>query len=271
MTAVTPPVLTLRDPAYFDRLAEVEDRHWWPLGMWRLASFWLDAALAGRKGLRALDVGCGTGFAALGLSGRAEVAEVIALDPSPDALGHARRRLGPPLLRASALGLPVATGSCDLVTCFDVLQHVPPGGDRLAAAEFARVLAPGGWALVRSNGRGWSGDRSAYRLGDLAGILASAGLVVRRASYANCLPALAQELRGRLVRRAGTGPGRSHPSGGGLRIAPGRPQVNRFMRYVSGAEAVLAGRLGVRLPFGHSTLVLAEKHRRDPIELSHII
>ena len=44
--------LTIDQPAYFDRLAEVEAAHWWSLGMWRLASHWLSAAIRGRRGLR---------------------------------------------------------------------------------------------------------------------------------------------------------------------------------------------------------------------------
>jgi SAM-dependent methyltransferase len=257
MTAV--PALTIDDPAYFDRLAEVEERHWWSLGMWRLASFWLDRALAGKRGLLALDVGCGTGFTALRLAARPAVDRVIGLDPSPEALAHARRRHDFPLLRGSALDIPLGDGSCDVVACFDVFQHLPLGGDRRAAAEFRRVLAPGGVAVVRSNGRGWSCDGSAYRPGELAGVLASAGLTVRRVSYANALPALAQEVRGRLSRSPGRV--RPHPSGGGLRNAPGNRLVGRVMGVVSGAEAVLAGRLGVPLPFGHSTLALAERRR----------
>lgn len=248
--------LTIDQPAYFDRLADVDARHWWSIGLWRLASYWLDRALAGRAGVQALDVGCGTGLTAVRLARRPGVAGVVGLDPSPDALAHARRRHGLPLVRGSALTLPFADGRFDLVTCFDVWQHLPDGGDRRAAGELRRVLAPGGVALVRSNGRGWSRDGSAYRLGGLVGLLEGAGLAVRRASYANCLPALAQEVRGRLLRSSG---GPSHPSGGGLCIRVPHPAVNRVMGRVAGAEAWVAGRLAVRLPFGHSTLVLAER------------
>jgi SAM-dependent methyltransferase len=243
---------TIDDPRYFDRLADVEARHWWALGMWRLASAWLDRALAGRHGVRALDVGCGAGLTALRLGARPEISAVVGLDLSPEALRHARRR-HPLVFRGSALSLPFASGRFDLVTCFDVLQHLPPGGDRRAAAELARVLAPGGVALVRSNGRGWSGDGSSYRLAQLIEVVASSGLVVRRASYANCLPSLIQEVRGQ------AGRGLPHPSGGGLTIAVPPPWINRLMGTVAAVEALLAGRLGVTLPFGHSTLALAEK------------
>jgi SAM-dependent methyltransferase len=257
------PPLTIDDPAYFGRLADVEVRHWWSLGMWRLASAWLDEALAGRSGLRAIDVGCGTGLTLRRLAERKEVAEVVGLDPSPEALAHARRRHGFPLTQGDALALPFANGRGDVVTCFDVLQHLANGADRLAALEIARVLTPGGLALVRSNGRGWSRDASNYRIEGLTGVLESAGLRVRRASYANCLPALAQEVLGRTTwrlrgHRRHDRP-RPHPSGGGLRIAVPGPIVNRLMGGVSTLEAVLAGRLGVPLPFGHSTLALVEK------------
>lgn len=251
---------TIEDPAYFDRLADVEVSHWWSRGMWRLASYWLDDALRGRRGLLALDVGCGTGQTAVRLAGRPEVARVFGLDPSGDALKHARRRHDLPLIRGGATDLPLAAGSVNLITCLDVIQHVPPGRAGDAAAEIARVLSPGGLALVRANGRGWSGDSSSYRLADLRGLFAGAGLLVRRASYANFLPAVAQEVCGR-ISRAGQG-GRSHPAGGGLAIGHRRKRTDPLMTAVSTAEAVAAGRFGLNLPFGHSTLVLAEKPRK---------
>jgi SAM-dependent methyltransferase len=253
-------VLTIEQPAYFDRLAEVEAAHWWSRGMWRLGAHWLDAAVRGRRGLSALDVGCGTGQTALRLARRPEIGSVVGLDPSAEALAHARRRHDLPLVRGSALDLPFEDSSFDVVTCFDVLQHLPPGGDRRAAAELRRVLGPGGVALVRANAQGWAAASSAaeggYRLGDLVAVFEASGFTVARATLANCLPALVQELRGRLV-RPGRGGGRGHPSGGGLRIQLPHPWVNRVMGGVAAAEAVIAGRLAAPLPFGHSTMLLA--------------
>lgn len=257
-------VLTLDQPSsYFDRLAEIEATHWWSRGMWRLGAHWLDAAVQGRRGLAALDVGCGAGQTALRLARRPEIDAVVGLDPSAEALEHARRRHGFPLVRGSALDLPFADSRFDVVTCFDVLQHLPRGGDRRAAAELFRVLEPGGVALIRSNARSGLGAVASataadagYRLGELTSVFEDAGFNVVRATLANCLPALAQELRGRLA-RSGRG---GHPAGGGLTIRLPAPWLNRVMSGVAAAEAVVAGRWAAPLPFGHSTMLLA---RRD--------
>jgi SAM-dependent methyltransferase len=246
------PGVTIESSAYFDQLAEFEDWHWWSPGLWRLASYWLDDVLKGRRGLHALDVGCGAGMTALRLATRAEITEVVGLDPSSAALAHARRRHGFPLVRGSALQLPFKDSRFHLVTCLDVLQHLPIRGDDRAVEELARVLTPDGIALVRTNGRGFSCDHSSYTLAGLTGTLTRAGFTVRRASYANCLPSLVQELRGRLSRRFPP----SHPTGGGLRFRSPHPVVARIAASISATEAVVAGRFGVRLPFGHSTMVL---------------
>jgi SAM-dependent methyltransferase len=249
------PVLEVDDRAYFERLSDVEERHWWSRAMWRIAGYWLDMALSDRIGLRALDVGCGTGLSARRLLDRGEIDGVVGLDPSPEALRHARRFPGITFLVGSALDLPFEAASFELVTCFDVFQHLPQGGDRRASIEIARVLRPGGIVLIRTNGRGFSGDDSSYRLDRLRETVEAAGLLVRRASHANAVPSLVQELRGRLARRTAN----SHPSGGGLTIQVPPPGRNRLMGGIAGAEAWLVGRLGISLPFGHSTLLLAEK------------
>lgn len=253
--------LTLDDPGYFERLAEVEATHWWSRGMWRLASWWLDAALRGRRGLRALDVGCGTGLTVDRLAGRPEVVEAIGLEPSTRALALARaRRPASRWVRGSILDLPFPDASLDVAVALDVFQHLPRGGDRRASAELRRVLRPGGVALVRANARGWSRVEgrggTTYRLEGLVEAIGSDGLIVRRATYANGLPAVAQELRGRWLRRSDDP---AHPAGGGLRLRVPSRRLNRLMGGITAAEAFVAGRLGARLPFGHSTMVLAER------------
>jgi SAM-dependent methyltransferase len=252
--------LTIDQPAYFDRLADVESRHWWSLSMWQLASYWLDDALRGRRGLRALDIGCGTGMTLWRLAERPEISEAVGLDPSRAALAHARRF---PLrwVCASALALPFAEGTIDVITCFDVLQHLDADGDCRATCEIARVLRPSGVALIRSNARRWCsnarGQGREYELGELTSLVEHSGLMVRRATHANCLPAAAHEARSRLRLFSPAG-----SDVAGLKIRVPSAGVNSVMRSVAGSEALIAGRLGVALPFGHSTLVLAKK--QDP-------
>lgn len=250
---------TIGESIYFDRLAHVEAAHWWSASIWRLAAYWLDHALRGRRGLVALDVGCGAGGTIGRLAARPEIARVIGLDPGATALAHARRQASG-LVRGDALALPLPAASVDLVTCFDVLQHLPPGGDRRAAAELRRVLRPGGVALIRANGRGlWPDpvlDPGPYRLAKLIDVITSAGLRIVQATYANALPSVAAELLGRF-RPCRSMLATGHPAGRGLRIQVPGHRVNRLMTVIGATEAYLAGRLGVRLPVGHSTMVMA--------------
>jgi SAM-dependent methyltransferase len=251
---------TLDQPRYFDRLAELEESHWWFHAMWRMASDWIDHALPGRSGLSALDVGCGTGWTARRLAARGDFRRVVGLEPNARAIGHANRR---ELLvaRGSALAIPFATESFDLITCLDVLQHLPEASELVALHEFRRVLRPGGILVLRSNGRGWARVAAEcirpYRLATLRVMVESAGFHCRRATYVNCLPALAQELRARIGPSSGTAP--AHPDQGGLTVQMPPPGLRRWVGGIAAAEAWIVGRLHRNLPFGHSTLLLARR------------
>jgi SAM-dependent methyltransferase len=257
--------MTIDEPGYFERLARLEAAHWWSLAMWRLASDWLSSAIRGHTGLEALDIGCGAGLSLIRLAGQREIARVVGVEPDPGALRLARRYRGFELVEASALELPFDSESFDVITCFDVIQHLSDGGDQLAATEIARILKPGGVALIRANssgfGQGRSSGGSAYRLREIIEILENSDLKVCRASYVNGLPSLAQEIKGRLRFLAGRrgASWRPHPSGGGLRLDVPSPRVNRVMGAVSTFERRLSSLFRCPLPFGHSTMVLAVK------------
>jgi ArsR family transcriptional regulator len=94
------------------------------------------------------DLGCGTGQ--LSEIVAPHVARVLAIDSSPDMLEEAKRRLrafgNVELRRGSLEALPIDEGQVDVAMMGLVLHHVPDPARALA--ECARVLKPGGRALV---------------------------------------------------------------------------------------------------------------------------
>jgi len=116
--------------------------------IWELSRFTNRALYTTALGLldachqRVLDVGCGTGLlsAKLAATGR----QVVGVDLSPAMLNRARRRNQPGLrfFRADAEELPCADGEFDAVVNLVSFHHYP--NPARAAAEFRRVLRPGG-------------------------------------------------------------------------------------------------------------------------------
>jgi SAM-dependent methyltransferase len=121
-------------------LADVEDRHWWYKERRTLLARELRRLPS--PGL-ALDIGAAGGGNTRVL--RAHGWRSVALEYAPTAAQIAHER-GIDVLRADARELPLGTAALDLVTAFDVLEHIEE--DYLAAAEIARVLRPGGTALI---------------------------------------------------------------------------------------------------------------------------
>lgn len=107
--------------------------------------------LAGRA---VLDLGCGMGGFAVAaeLSGAA----VTALDYNAaycaiTAVRGDQLGLAMPVMRAAGEALPLPSASYDIVTAWDVLEHVQQPDEMLR--EIARVLRPGGWVLLTAINR----------------------------------------------------------------------------------------------------------------------
>jgi ubiquinone/menaquinone biosynthesis C-methylase UbiE len=94
---------------------------------------------------RVLDLACGTGYGAAALAQTA--ARVTGLDNSGDAIVYAKQHYpNLRLLRASATSIPLPDATFDLITAFELIEHLSDWRSLLTEAR--RLLAPGGQFIV---------------------------------------------------------------------------------------------------------------------------
>jgi len=99
-----------------------------------------------------LDIGCGAGYGTAVLAEGA--ASAIGIDFATEAIEYARANYPRPNLRfalGSATDLPFPDASFDLITAFEVIEHLADGARLLAEAR--RVLRSGGILLVSTPNR----------------------------------------------------------------------------------------------------------------------
>ncbi len=178
------------EPAEYDRIARLEEQHWWYLGMRSIARAWVESVAPrdANRSWQILDAGCGTGG---GLRWPSAFGRVQGIDLNAGAARFARRG-GQAVAQASVQALPFVDASFDLVTSFEVLYHLAVTNDLAAMVEAARVLKPGGWFLVRVPAYDWlrgAHDRQVhtrhrYERGELQEKLSGAGFEVERLSGA---------------------------------------------------------------------------------------
>lgn len=97
------------------------------------------------RGLRIVDLACGSGAFLGDLRRTFPRALLAGVDLSAAYLAEARRRTGVEgAAQAAAERLPFADESLDAVTCVYLFHELPPRVRVQAAAEMARVLKPGG-------------------------------------------------------------------------------------------------------------------------------
>ncbi len=106
-----------------------------------LARAWRDRD---QRGLRVLDVACGSGAFLADLRASFPRALSLGLDLSRPYLKEARRRSGAAVVQANAERLPFADASLDAATCVYLFHELPPRVRPVVARELARVLKPGG-------------------------------------------------------------------------------------------------------------------------------
>jgi 2-polyprenyl-3-methyl-5-hydroxy-6-metoxy-1,4-benzoquinol methylase len=106
-----------------------------------------DEAVKHAVGRDVLDVGCNTGYGTIRFAPVA--GRVVGVDVSPLAIEAARERAvdgRPEFIQTSGFELPFPAATFDLVTSFQVLEHVPDATAFLR--ELARVLRPDGIVIL---------------------------------------------------------------------------------------------------------------------------
>lgn len=143
---------TNADPAELQKFSDLAHRWWDPTSEFKplhdinpLRLEWIDRRV-GLAGKKVLDVGCGGGI--LSESMAALGASVTGIDLSEKALGVARLHLfesGQKVEYHHASAEEFATehpGTFDVVTCMEMLEHVPDPASTVAAC--AELVKPGG-------------------------------------------------------------------------------------------------------------------------------
>jgi SAM-dependent methyltransferase len=230
----------------------VEQSHWWYTGRRKILADFVEAIcrrVTDRRP-RILDVGCGTGANLLMLS---QFGDAEGVDVSEDALAFCRERGLERVKLGAAEELPYQDGTFDLVTAFDVVEHIDD--DLAGLREMRRVLRPGGrvllfvpafmflWGLQDDV----SNHRRRYRLPELQRVLEQAGFEIERGTYANITFFLPILMMRQLMRVTGI----KTDSENNINVSA----LNGVLGSVFGAESWFLKRMN--LPFGVSGLCVA--------------
>jgi 2-polyprenyl-6-hydroxyphenyl methylase/3-demethylubiquinone-9 3-methyltransferase len=156
------PVNANADPAELARFSALAHRWWDPnsdfkplhdINPLRLA--WIERVVGGLAGRRVVDVGCGGGILAESMAVRG--AHVTGIDLSQKALGVARLHqlesgveVDYRLVSAEALARE-KPAAFDVVTCMELLEHVPDPASTVAAC--AQMAVPGGHVVFSTLNR----------------------------------------------------------------------------------------------------------------------
>jgi SAM-dependent methyltransferase len=239
------------DERLMQAMLEVDEHHWWYRGRRAIIAAEL-TNLPLREPARILDAGCGSGRTLIDLQ---RSGEVHGIELSEEAAAVARDR-GPFDVRVGRVEqLPWEDGTFELITCLDVIEHLPD--DVAALRELRRVSRPGGWLLVTVPAYPalWSQHDTAnhhyrrYRRGPLRTAATSAGWQLHRLTSFNSL-LLAPAAAVRLVQR-----GRSLSADYKPELEIGPSWLNDVLELPLRAEARWLSS-GHTLPAGLSLLVV---------------
>jgi len=241
------------DAATYAVEAAVEQNHWWFAVRRELFAREIDGLSVGPRG-RVLDIGTSTGTN-LRMLNELGFERVSGLDSSEEAIHFCAAKGFRNVRQGDVCAMPFAPASFELVLATDIIEHVEDDG--AALAEIARVLVPGGVALITvpTFPSLWGlQDRVAhhkrrYRLRQLVAAIRRAGLEPRRRYYFNYLLFVPIWAARRVIDLLGIELGSENEVNS--------PLLNALLRAVFQLDALTAPLL--HPPFGVCALVVARR------------
>jgi len=235
--------------------SRAEATHFWFRGFREFLAPVIRDLSRGRRDLRIIDCGCGTGHNIRMLS---SYGRVVGFDLNDGGVAMTRAS-GATVVRGDVARAPFASGLFDIATSFDVLQCIEP--DAVAVREMARMVRPGGAVVVSmaalemlrgDHSVSWQEVRR-YTPAMARQLFTQAGLNVERVSFlfGSLFPLmLTVRMAQRLLR-----PFRTYRPDTDIAV-PSAP-VNGLLTAVVIAEAWVARH--VPMPVGSSLLVVGRK------------
>ncbi|MBU1083093.1 class I SAM-dependent methyltransferase [Patescibacteria group bacterium] len=228
------------------QMQKAESDYWWHVSRRFIFQSILRRFLK-REDNKILDVGCGTGSNMVWLK---SFGEVIGIDTNQTALDFAKQY--GEVIKDDASDLSVQSGAYNLLTAFDVLEHI--SDDETAIREWHRVLTSDGHLFISVPAYQWLfsnrdkqlGHYRRYNLRSLLKLLRQSGFKIVFSSYIFILVFPLLVLQRIFLQKSSSS------------IYPQLPQfLNNFLERLSNLEA---GCLQfIRFPFGGSIVILAKK------------
>jgi 2-polyprenyl-3-methyl-5-hydroxy-6-metoxy-1,4-benzoquinol methylase len=170
----------------YEAMYSLETFYWWYVARRGLANELLTKELRGRRNVRILDVGCGTGA---NMSAFARHGIITGIDASMDALEFCQLRGLNSVALSSVECLPFDDDTFDVVVAMDILEHTDD--DLMALKELQRVCRKDGLLFVTVPAYGflWSEHdealkhRRRYAAHELRNKMTISGFDVDRTSY----------------------------------------------------------------------------------------